>query len=199
MSQLWLNQELIPIDPGFTYLIMLWDGKVCRLPPGEHQPKEKKERRGLGRRGRTPPDEEEKRGEDGHCKKSREVQKIRKPQVCTRLCCPSLPTLHTALSQSNPLARDGEGMVLCRVWKERRGSCPGEPCCVAQGHCAPLHLHSSLRALPMGIRGRSHPRANASSSSLLGYQQFLFPRERGTKPCLLLPLWLYQCFLALSL
>ena len=117
MSQLWLNQELIPTDPGFTYLTMLWDGKVCRLLPGERQPKEKKERRGLGRRDGTPPGEEEKKEEDGDCKKSREVQKTRKPQVRTRLCCPSLPTLHTALSQSNSLARDGEGMVLCRVWK----------------------------------------------------------------------------------
>ena len=28
-------------------------------------------------------------------------------QVGTRLCCPSLPTLHTALSQCKSLARDG--------------------------------------------------------------------------------------------
>ena len=26
MSQLWLNEELLPVGPGFTYLITLWGG-----------------------------------------------------------------------------------------------------------------------------------------------------------------------------
>lgn len=35
MSQLWLNQELIPTGAGFSCISPLLGGKICRLPAGK--------------------------------------------------------------------------------------------------------------------------------------------------------------------
>ena len=116
-------------------------------------------------------------------------------QVGTRLCCPSLPTLHTALSQSKSLARDGAA----QGWFGKNSTAaaqglPMEPCCVAQGHCASLHAPRSLRALPTGRRRQSRPAVSASNSSLCWARQnsssTVFPQARGTKACLFLPWWI---------
>ena len=124
----------------------------------------------------------------------------------TRLCCPSFPTLSAAPSRSNPLARDGEGWCCAGLGNNSVAAPQGlpiEPCCVARGPRASLHACRSLRALPVGIRRQSHPLVDASHSSLFwamnNSSSTVFPKERGTKSCLFLPLWVYQCFLTLSL
>ena len=115
-------------------------------------------------------------------------------QVGTRLCCPSLPTLHTALSHSKSVARDGaaQGWFGKNSMAAAQGL-PTEPCCVAQGHCASLHAHRSLRALPTGRRRQSRPAVSASNSSLCwaitNSSLTVFPKERGTKSCQSLPWW----------
>ena len=80
---------------------------------------------------------------------------------------------------------------------------PIEPCCVAQGPCASVHMCRSLRALPVGIRRQSRTLVDASHSSffraLNNSSSTVLPKERGTKSCVFLPLWVYQCSLTLSL
>ena len=55
----------------------------------------------------------------------------------------------------------------------------------------------------MGIRRQSHPAVSASNSCVFWASNnslaTVFPKERGAQSCLLLPLWVYQCFLALLL
>lgn len=98
-------------------------------------------------------------------------------------------------------------MVLDRVWEDLHGSSPGdsiESCAVALGHCASLHVHGFLRTLfPTGMRCQRRPVTNVSTRSLFWAVKdslsTMFPRERGTKACLSLPLEVYHSFLALSL
>ena len=138
-------------------------------------------------------------------KKSRKGQKVKQPGAYQALL-PIFPNCDPALSQLNSLARDGEGWCCAGFGKNSTAApqgLPVEPCCVAQGHGASLYTHRSLGVLAMGIRRQSHPVANASNSSLFwalnNSSSSVFPKERGTKSCLLLPLWVYQCFLTLSL
>lgn len=124
--------------------------------PGERRGNAKKQRR--GGREKTTGTERKQEGAAGQ-----------EAQVCTRLCCPSLPTLNTALSESGWLARDGQGWCCTGFGKSFVAApwgLPMEPSCLAQGHCAPLQAPRSLTALPMGIRCRSHPVGNASKSSV---------------------------------
>ena len=138
-------------------------------------------------------------------KKSRKGQKVKQPG-----CVPGSAAHLSQLwpcSKSVELAGKGRrGVVLRRVWKELHGSSPGAPrraLLRGTGHGASLYTHRSLGVLAMGIRRQSHPVANASNSSLFwalnDSSSSVFPKERGTKSCLLLPLWVYQCFLTLSL
>ena len=114
MSQLWVNQELILVDPGFTYLIILWDGKVCRLPPGKGKQKEKKEKTGLGR-GEGMPTRKEKKEERKRwgLKRSRKVQQVKKPR-CVPGSAAHLSQLSVLLQVS---LTHWQGTVLRGAWK----------------------------------------------------------------------------------
>ena len=200
-----LNQDLIPGEAAFIYLIPLRDGKVCRLSPGTGKPKKKKkkEQRGLGGGEGVPPRKEK---EEERKRRGLEGAAGEEAPGCSRLCCPSFPTLKAAQSPSNWLARAGEGWCCTRFGKNSLAAAwglPIEPCCMAQGHGVSLCTRSSLRALPMGIRRQSHALVSASSSSLFwainNSLSTAFPKERGTRSCPFLPLWIYQRLLALSL
>ena len=83
-SCLWLNSELPAAGGGFPYLIARWDGKVCRLSPGEGEKERAEEKAGVGRGERKPrrrkEEEERKRLGDGAMKRCRKVQQVRKPR-----------------------------------------------------------------------------------------------------------------------
>ena len=81
-SSLWLNSEPPAVGGGFPYLIARWDGKVCRLSPGQGEKEKPEEKAGVGRGERKPrgrkEEEERNRLGDGAMKRCREVQQVRK-------------------------------------------------------------------------------------------------------------------------
>ena len=83
-SSLWLNSELPAVGGGFPYLIARWDGKVCRLSPGEGETERPEEKAGVGRGERKPrrreEEEERKRLGDGTRKRCRKVRQVRRPR-----------------------------------------------------------------------------------------------------------------------
>lgn len=148
-------------------------GKVCRLSPGQRKQKKPKRENRAGQR-RVKATWKRRGGREKVLgglinEKMQEGAEGQEAQVYTRLCCPTFSTLDTALSQSSSLTGDGEGWCCAGFGKNSMAAPQGlliKPCCVAPRHCASLHMHRSLRALPMGIRPQSHSVANGSNSSL---------------------------------
>lgn len=88
-------------------------------------------------------------------KKRRKVQKVKQPRCIPGSASYPFPTLNTALSQSNLLARDSKGWCCTGFGKNSMAASQGfpiEPCCVVQGHCASLHMHRSLREVSHGSK-----------------------------------------------
>ena len=83
-SSLWLTSELPAVGGGFPYLTARWDGKVCRLSPGQGAKERPEEKAGVGRGERKPrrrkEEEASKRLGDGAMKRCRKVPQVRKPR-----------------------------------------------------------------------------------------------------------------------
>lgn len=189
-SSLWLSSEVTTVARGFPYLRVVWAGKVCRLCPGQGKEKKAEEQTGLGRgecKARGKEEEEERSGFGGwRSAKTQEGAACQEAQVRTRLCCPSFPSLSTARSQSESLARDGAAQGLERsLW-------PGAPprALLRGTGAACISAHAQVSK---GItRGEKAPEASRSQGqqelSLLGHKQVLVNGVAQRKGNQILPL-----------
>jgi len=146
-----------------------------------------------------------KREKEEEWKKAGGSSKGSSPGVCQALL-PVFPSSEHC-SEAGQLAGEGRrGLVLRRVWEEPHGSFPGAP----DGAPLPgtgargLSAHAQLcEGIARGDKAPEPPRSHCRQQlCLLGCRQLrvrCVPRDRGTKPWLLLPLCVDPCFLTMSL